>query len=57
MNVIESKQNKANVVETLEDYISNLTKFKNMMQNDDFEGVFNEMKDTNYIKQILNGIK
>ena len=51
------KQNKANVVETLEDYISNLTKFKNMMQNDDFEGVFNEMKDTNYIKQILNGIK
>jgi len=51
------KQNKANVIETLEDYISNLTKFKNMMQNDDFEGVFNEMKDTNYIKQILNGIK
>ena len=51
------KQNKANVLETLEDYISNLTKFKNMMQNDDFEGVFNEMKDTNYIKQILNGIK
>ena len=51
------KQNKANVLETLEDYISNLTKFKNMMQNDDFEGVFNEMKDTNYIKHILNGIK
>ena len=51
------KQNKDNVVETLEDYITNLTKFKNMMQNDDFEGVFNEMKDTNYIKQILNGIK
>ncbi|RLJ67250.1 prephenate dehydrogenase [Lacinutrix venerupis] len=51
------KQNKANVVETLEDYIKNLTQFKNMMQNDDFEGVFNEMKDTNYIKQILNGIK
>jgi prephenate dehydrogenase len=51
------KQNKDNVVETLEDYITNLTKFKNMMENDDFEGVFNEMKDTNYIKQILNGIK
>ena len=51
------KQNKANVVETLEDYIKNLTQFKNMMQNEDFEGVFNEMKDTNYIKQILNGIK
>ena len=51
------KQNKDNVVETLEDYINNLTKFKNMMEKDDFEGVFNEMKDTNYIKQILNGIK
>jgi len=51
------KQNKNNVVETLEDYINNLTKFKNMMENDDFEGVFNEMKNTNYIKQILNGIK
>ncbi|WP_034061397.1 prephenate dehydrogenase [Lacinutrix jangbogonensis] len=51
------KQNKDNVVETLEDYITNLTQFKNMMENDDFEGVFNEMKDTNYIKQILNGIQ
>ncbi len=51
------KQNKNNVVETLEDYIANLTQFKNLIENDDFEGVFNEMKDTNYIKQILNGIK
>lgn len=50
------KQNKANVIETLDDYITNLTQFKNMMENDDFEGVYNEMKDTNYIKQILNGI-
>jgi prephenate dehydrogenase len=50
------KQNKANVIETLNDYITNLTQFKNMMENDDFEGVYNEMKDTNYIKQILNGI-
>ena len=51
------KQNKTNVVETLEDYIANLTQFKNLLENDDFEGVFNEMKDTNYIKQILNGIQ
>ncbi|WP_090838333.1 prephenate dehydrogenase [Olleya namhaensis] len=51
------KQNKTNVVETLEDYIANLTQFKNLIENDDFEGVFNEMKDTNYIKQILNGIQ
>lgn len=51
------KQNKENVIETLEGYIANLTQFKNMMKNDDFEGVYNEMKDTNYIKQILNGLK
>jgi len=51
------KQNKDNVVETLDNYIANLTKFKNMMENNDFEGVYNEMKDTNYIKQILNGIQ
>lgn len=51
------KQNKINVVETLDDYIANLTQFKKLIENDDFEGVFNEMKDTNYIKQILNGIQ
>ncbi|MGB6268557.1 MAG: prephenate dehydrogenase [Olleya sp.] len=51
------KQNKVNVVETLEDYITNLTHFKTLIENDDFEGVYNEMKDTNYIKQILNGIQ
>ncbi len=50
------KQNKENVIETLEDYIANLTQFKEMMEKDDFDGVYNEMKDTNYIKQILNGI-
>ncbi|WAC01530.1 prephenate dehydrogenase [Lacinutrix neustonica] len=51
------KQNKDNVIETLEDYIKNLSQFKALLENDDFEGVFNEMKDTNYIKQILNGIQ
>jgi len=50
------KQNKTNVVETLNEYIINLEQFKKLIENDDFEGVFNEMKDTNYIKQILNGI-
>ena len=51
------KQNKDNVIETLENYINNLTQFKNMMENDDFEAVFKEMKNTNYIKQILKGIE
>ncbi len=50
------KQNKANVVETLEEYINNLTHFKNLMQDDNFEEIFNEMKNTNHIKDILNGI-
>ena len=50
------KQNKDNVIETLEEYINNLTHFKDMMKQDDFDAIFNEMKNTNYIKDILNGI-
>ncbi|MDD7886852.1 prephenate dehydrogenase [Flavivirga sp. 57AJ16] len=50
------KQNKANVIETLEEYIHNLKNFKELMEKDDFEAIYNEMKNTNYIKQILNGI-
>lgn len=51
------KQNKANVIETLEEYINNLMHFKAFMEQDDFEAIYNEMKDTNHIKDILNGIK
>lgn len=50
------KQNKTNVIETLEEYINNLTHFKELMKQDDFEAVFNEMKNTNHIKDILKGI-
>jgi len=50
------KQNKDNVVEILDDYIQNLTKFKELMEADDFEEIYNEMKNTNYIRDILNGI-
>ena len=50
------KQNKANVIETLDEYISNLEHFKKLMEDEDFEAVYNEMKDTNHIKDILNGI-
>lgn len=50
------KQNKTNVIETLDEYIQNLKEFKELMEKDDFEGIYNEMKDTNYIKQILKGI-
>ena len=51
------KQNKENVIETLEAYINNLQQFKELMQKDDFSEIFNEMENTNHIKQILNGIK
>jgi len=51
------KQNKENVIETLEEYINNLQRFKELMQKDNFSDIFNEMENTNYIKQILNGIK
>ncbi|MGA9327355.1 MAG: prephenate dehydrogenase [Salegentibacter sp.] len=50
------QQNKENVLETLTEYISNLTQFKNLIENDDFEEVFSEMQRTNHIKSILNGI-
>ncbi|TWO33386.1 prephenate dehydrogenase [Seonamhaeicola sediminis] len=50
------KQNKENVIETLEEYINNLSHFKELMKQDNFEAIFNEMRDTNHIKDILNGI-
>lgn len=50
------KQNKDNVIETLEEYIQNLTQFKELMQRDDFETINAEMTNTNHIKDILNGI-
>lgn len=50
------KQNKTNVIETLEEYINNLSHFKELMKQDDFEAIYKEMESTNYIKDILNGI-
>ena len=50
------RQNKTNVIETLEEYINNLTHFKELMKQDDFEAIFDEMKNTNHIKDILNGL-
>ncbi len=50
------KQNKKQVVNTLEEYISNLSKFKELLENDDFEAIYHEMQSVNKIKEILNGI-
>ena len=51
------KQNKTNVIETLDEYINNLKHFKKLMEEGDFEAVYNEMETTNHIKDILNGIQ
>lgn len=50
------KQNKQQVVNTLEEYISNLSKFKTLLENDDFDAIYHEMQSVNKIKEILNGI-
>jgi prephenate dehydrogenase len=50
------KQNKDNVIETLEEYIINLIHFKNMMKDDNFDAIFDEMTRANHIKDILKGI-
>lgn len=50
------QQNKQNIIASLEQYIENLQQFKAFMQADDFDAVFNEMENTNRIKDILNGM-
>ncbi|MGO4822345.1 MULTISPECIES: prephenate dehydrogenase [unclassified Flavobacterium] len=50
------KQNKLQVIETLEEYISNLTQFKDLLINDDYDAIFEEMESVNKIKEILNGM-
>jgi prephenate dehydrogenase len=50
------KQNKNNVLETLEEYIQNLNEFKTFIEKDDFESVYQVMNNTNRIKDILKGI-
>jgi prephenate dehydrogenase len=51
------KQNKKHVVKSLEEYISNLTHFKKLLEDENYDEVFNEMQNTNRIKEILNGKK
>lgn len=51
------KQNKVNVLETLDEYIINLKKFRAFIFEDDFEAIYAEMKNANYIKEILKEIQ
>ena len=50
------KQNRKQVVKTLEEYISNLTQFKDLLVNEDYTAIFEEMESVNRIKEILNGM-
>ena len=50
------RQNRKQVVKTLEEYISNLSKFKELLENEDYDAIYNEMESVNRIKEILNGI-
>lgn len=47
------KQNKKQIVKSLEEYIYNLSTFKSLMETDDYDAIYNEMKNTNRIKEIL----
>jgi len=49
--------NKENIIESLEEYIMNLNSFKNLLQNDKFGELKTQMTKTNYIKNILKGIR
>lgn len=50
------RQNKENVLEILREYIQNLEEFRDKLNNDDFEGIYKEMDNTNKIREILRGI-
>jgi len=50
------KQNRRQVVKTLNEYISNLSKFRELLENEDYEAIYNEMQSVNKIKEILNGM-
>jgi prephenate dehydrogenase len=47
------KQNKQNVIETLDEYISNMEYFKSLLANDDYTTLVEEMKKINTITHIL----
>ena len=49
------KQNKKQVVKSLEEYIANLSQFKDLLESENYEQIFQEMENTNRIKEILNG--
>ena len=51
------QQNKKQVVKSLEEYIANLTQFKELLEQENYQAVFEEMQSVNKIGEILSGIK
>ncbi|MEC7567393.1 MAG: prephenate dehydrogenase, partial [Bacteroidota bacterium] len=47
------RHNKHNVIETLDEYISNMENFKSLLVNDDYTTLVEEMKNINKIRHIL----
>ena len=50
------KLNKINILNSLDEYIINLNKFKTLIENENIAELNKEMTKTNYIKKILKGI-
>lgn len=50
------KQNKENILEVLKEYISNLEHFERLLESDDYDQLFKQLKNINTIKTILAGI-
>lgn len=48
------QENKKNILEAMSLYISNLSKFRDKIIADDYEGLYHEMEKTNKIKDILD---
>jgi prephenate dehydrogenase len=50
------EQNQENILEALDEYITNLEEFKSLMEQKDYKTVFKEIQETNAIREILAGI-
>ena len=50
------EQNQENILEVLDEYITNLKEFKSLMEQKDYKAVFKKIQETNAIREILAGI-
>ena len=50
------KQNQENILEVLDQYISNLQEFKKLIEQKNYRAIYDKMLKTNAIKEILTGI-